>query len=695
MALQKIPAGVLQVIELKTYDKFGNLRTSTEGDLFEVEIDGPSSIPVQINAGDPGSAEISFMPKIPGHYALNISHNGEVVKLANSDGSCMQFNQTCTEVYDSGSLQILPDRYVVVPSTEQLDLSYPYTIEVYFSLSPSTMINDGWLMQKQSPSSGKGHWLGLQQHDGVKYSLVHGVYVGSDTFRIIESPKFEIYADEFVMVGASYDGLHLTLAFNGLVVAEESYDNALLPRGNNQEFSIGKGLQIVVDEFTVRTVAYKAGDFMEAFMTTSRCPSSQLDATSLHFNFNEGDGFEIFDSSPNGLIGLVGLISESAKENHTLILECPDGHAISKIHFANFGVTSGNTGLLYPDECESPDSLSIVNAQCLGMSSCMVPANSTNFETVDCLGEDLSLTVEVTCSPWVDGKFLLSNMFTSTGRDTVVGEVGSVSPPLCPMPNMFLGLDDVTQKFENCTTWNISQAVAGETKYFAMQFTDLCNLDHTVVPADYTVTLSFSDFINATTSSSLPDGVCYPTLGHYQNISGAMVSLANPVTCAPSIPSTALFSFSIPFVPAGGPALLSVRDPLGSVVYQGSVSVSPGVGSSANTLVVGPALSKAEAGIETTFHIHVKDSFGNPAVVNTSEVNVVAKSQSTNSIAEFQVMETGEVGTYDAFGVYIDSGYYNVSVSVHGQTLFSNTSRVLTVLLLLQLYRATTLSNQI
>jgi serine/threonine-protein kinase len=87
----------------------------------------------------------------------------------------------------------------------------------------------------------------------------------------------------------------------------------------------------------------------------------------------------------------------SVAEGASLTLACPSGQTIASVDFASYGTPAGSCGTFSDGSCNASTSLSVVQAACVGKSSCSVPANNATFGD-PCRGTDKTLSAQVTCS---------------------------------------------------------------------------------------------------------------------------------------------------------------------------------------------------------------------------------------------------------------------------------------------------------
>jgi hypothetical protein len=91
------------------------------------------------------------------------------------------------------------------------------------------------------------------------------------------------------------------------------------------------------------------------------------------------------------------VVCATAAENGTVALACPAGQKMSAISFASYGTPNGMCGSFTVDPtCNATTSTPDVSTACLGLNSCMIGANNTQFGD-PCVGTVKRLYVAVTC----------------------------------------------------------------------------------------------------------------------------------------------------------------------------------------------------------------------------------------------------------------------------------------------------------
>ena len=88
----------------------------------------------------------------------------------------------------------------------------------------------------------------------------------------------------------------------------------------------------------------------------------------------------------------------------TARLACIPGEMITAINFASFGNPAGACGAYRATACSSPNALSKIMSECIGLESCTISLNTTAFpvNATACSGvTTLSLSAQYTCGTYV------------------------------------------------------------------------------------------------------------------------------------------------------------------------------------------------------------------------------------------------------------------------------------------------------
>lgn len=91
-------------------------------------------------------------------------------------------------------------------------------------------------------------------------------------------------------------------------------------------------------------------------------------------------------------------VCATAAEEETLSLTCPDGGTITAVAFASYGTSTGECGAFTAGECNAANSGSVIEAACVGQSSCSVEVTNEVFGGDPCSFVVKHLDVEVTCT---------------------------------------------------------------------------------------------------------------------------------------------------------------------------------------------------------------------------------------------------------------------------------------------------------
>jgi len=79
------------------------------------------------------------------------------------------------------------------------------------------------------------------------------------------------------------------------------------------------------------------------------------------------------------------------------ILTCPPGQTITSLDFVSFGTATGTCGSFALSSCDATTSRSVVEAACLGQSSCVVNVVTQTFGDDPCFGANKALTLQARC----------------------------------------------------------------------------------------------------------------------------------------------------------------------------------------------------------------------------------------------------------------------------------------------------------
>ena len=95
--------------------------------------------------------------------------------------------------------------------------------------------------------------------------------------------------------------------------------------------------------------------------------------------------------------GPATLCAES-NEGSPMNLTAPPGQVITSIDFASYGTPTGTCGSFVLSACDAASSRSVVEAACLGKTSCSMAADNTTFGD-PCPGTQKRLYVQASCGP--------------------------------------------------------------------------------------------------------------------------------------------------------------------------------------------------------------------------------------------------------------------------------------------------------
>jgi hypothetical protein len=102
-----------------------------------------------------------------------------------------------------------------------------------------------------------------------------------------------------------------------------------------------------------------------------------------------------------GAAGVDASVCGTASENESVSLMCPAGQVMSAVVFASYGTPSGSCGSYATGTCDAASSVTVVEALCLGRTSCSIPATNAAFGD-PCNGSEKSLSVEARCAAGED-----------------------------------------------------------------------------------------------------------------------------------------------------------------------------------------------------------------------------------------------------------------------------------------------------
>ncbi len=91
-------------------------------------------------------------------------------------------------------------------------------------------------------------------------------------------------------------------------------------------------------------------------------------------------------------------VCATAAETAAATLTCPDGSTITSVDFASFGTSTGECGGFARGTCHAANSLAVLEAACLGQSTCAVDALNEEFGGDPCSFVEKNLNVQVTCT---------------------------------------------------------------------------------------------------------------------------------------------------------------------------------------------------------------------------------------------------------------------------------------------------------
>ncbi|MCH9755811.1 MAG: hypothetical protein K0U37_01295 [Gammaproteobacteria bacterium] len=91
------------------------------------------------------------------------------------------------------------------------------------------------------------------------------------------------------------------------------------------------------------------------------------------------------------------IVCDTANEGGQVSITCPNPTTVQSIEFASYGTPTGSCGNFALGACHAATSVAVVEAACLGQTSCTVNASNGLFGD-PCSGTPKRLYVEVTCA---------------------------------------------------------------------------------------------------------------------------------------------------------------------------------------------------------------------------------------------------------------------------------------------------------
>ncbi len=109
-----------------------------------------------------------------------------------------------------------------------------------------------------------------------------------------------------------------------------------------------------------------------------------------------GDGG--LQGSGGGSTVVTTTVCATAAEEEAATLTCPEASTITAIDFASFGTATGQCEGFAQGTCHAPESQAILEAACLGKSTCSVEATNAEFGGDPCSFVVKNLNVQATCT---------------------------------------------------------------------------------------------------------------------------------------------------------------------------------------------------------------------------------------------------------------------------------------------------------
>ncbi len=187
-------------------------------------------------------------------------------------------------------------------------------------------------------------------------------------------------------------------------------------------------------------------------------------------------------------------VCATAAEQSSATVSCPSGQTISSIVFASFGTPAGTCGSFSDGSCNASQSTSIVQAACVGQSSCTVGANIGVFDD-PCPGTQKTLSIEAACTGPGTGSGTVGTSPPVPDAGTDAGTTAPPTPPPASGGKVYLGAYPgngpcVYPNIEQCVTWfeqEVGKKTAVVHAFSDFQngwddwFTRVINLGHTMM----------------------------------------------------------------------------------------------------------------------------------------------------------------------------------------------------------------------
>eukprot|EP00238_Polyblepharides_amylifera_P015327 CAMPEP_0196599450 /NCGR_PEP_ID=MMETSP1081-20130531/94863_1 /TAXON_ID=36882 /ORGANISM="Pyramimonas amylifera, Strain CCMP720" /LENGTH=2090 /DNA_ID=CAMNT_0041925221 /DNA_START=417 /DNA_END=6689 /DNA_ORIENTATION=+ len=294
--------GAPAAFTLQTVDKYGCKRTKG-GDSLDVFLTGRYNVEGEYMDHKDGTYTISYVPMIQGLTQLHVLHKGMPVGTNGEEdpkdscgvsmGTDYAGSPWLIDVQQgSGSLMFSGPSCVELPSEDHLNLpGYEFTMEAW--VYPMAPYSDGRIISKESPFSGHGFWMGIQD-----MNVTAGLYVGGEEYRTAMTEE-KVTPEDWNHIAVTYDGNKLKIYLNGRQVAREEYDDKKDLKENSQKVKIGLGFHGLIDE--VRLMPFTKGSAQ--VVAGHRCPMSN-DTVSMYMMMNDGSGSTVYDYSSYSTHGM-------------------------------------------------------------------------------------------------------------------------------------------------------------------------------------------------------------------------------------------------------------------------------------------------------------------------------------------------------------------------------------------------------
>jgi hypothetical protein len=139
------------------------------------------------------------------------------------------------------------------------------------------------------------------------------------------------------------------------------------------------------------------------------------------------------ETVPSSLLATDGApphMCDSQPEGSSVFFSCPAGETVVNVSFASYGTPTGRcrTGFQV-GACNSPNSVAVVSAACMGLNSCSVGVSDANFGD-PCNGTPKKLSSTVVCSGQGSGVIFANGSFVPGVKGVVGARIDANSSTL-------------------------------------------------------------------------------------------------------------------------------------------------------------------------------------------------------------------------------------------------------------------------